>query len=85
MYSQNVFVITDGEIENTDEVIELTEKHKHMCEVHTIGIGNEVDHYLVEGLAVTTGGIFSFVDNGDGMINTKVIDALSRAIEPSYT
>ena len=72
-------------MENTDEVLDIVEEHKHWCEVHAIGIGSGVCRDLVTGLAVCTGGIFTFVDDGDGQINTKVIDALSRAVEPSYT
>ena len=66
-------------------MLEVAETHKHWCEVHTIGLGPDVCHDLVDGLAAITGGIMAYVGDRDPMINTKVIDALSRAIEPSYT
>lgn len=76
--------MTDGEVSNTDEVHDIVEEHRHWCEVHSFGLGTGVCRDLVEGLAICTGGIFCFI--GDGMnLNVKVIDALTRAVEPSYT
>jgi hypothetical protein len=53
-------------VENTEEVLSIVEEHKHWCEVHTIGIGGGVCKDLVTGLSVCTGGIYTFVDDGDG-------------------
>lgn len=72
-------------MENTEETLSIVEAHRTWCEVHSLGIGRDVCRDLVEGLAVCSGGIFAFIADGDGMLNTKVIDILSRSVEPSYT
>lgn len=56
--SQQLFVLTDGQVSNTDEVHEIVEGHRHWCEVHSFGIGSGVCRDLVEGLAICTGGLF---------------------------
>lgn len=59
-------MLTDGQVENTWEVIEIVERHRHWCEVHAIGIGSGACRDLVSGLAAVSGGIFDYIADGDG-------------------
>jgi len=40
---RNVFVLTDGEIEDRNETCDLIGKHSHETRVHTFGFGSGVD------------------------------------------
>jgi len=46
-YARQIFVLTDGEVDNTEEVIQLISKNVQNSRVFSLGIGNSVSHYLV--------------------------------------
>lgn len=50
-YPRQLFVLTDGEVSNTDECIRFVRKHAETTRVFTFGIGNEASQNLVKGLA----------------------------------
>ena len=54
-----IFVLTDGQVSNRDEVINLPLKHG--CRIHTFGIGTGCDQTLVKGLAKTGRGSCSMI------------------------
>jgi len=46
-YSRQVFVLTDGQVSNTEQVIDLVKNNSSHCRVFSLGIGNSVSHHLV--------------------------------------
>jgi len=46
-YSRQVFVLTDGQVRNTEDVIELVRKNNIKSRVFCLGIGDSVSHHLV--------------------------------------
>ena len=40
-YPRQIFMLTDGAVPNTEQVIKLVSRNRHYSRVHTIGIGNE--------------------------------------------
>jgi len=74
-----VFVMTDGQVGNSDRVISLcaTNASTHRC--FTLGIGGGADAGLVEGIASATGGRANFVGAGDDF-GEKVIPQLGAAV-----
>ena len=50
-YARQVFVLTDGQISNTEQVISLVQKNNQQSRVFALGLGDSVSHNLVEGLA----------------------------------
>lgn len=50
-YPRQLFVLTDGEVSNTQECINFVRKHSDTTRVFTFGIGNEASQELVKGLA----------------------------------
>lgn len=50
-YPRQIFLLTDGDISNTNSVIELVRKHARQSRIHAIGIGEGVSRYLIEGCA----------------------------------
>ncbi|CAL8104254.1 unnamed protein product [Orchesella dallaii] len=83
-YLRQVFVLTDGQVSNTDGVIGLTQANAHKARVFALGIGNGASHHLVEGLAKAGGGTAAFVAYNES-INNKVLNQLKNALQPSLT
>ena len=48
---RNVFVLTDGEIDNPKDTCQLIGQYSHDTKVHTFGFGSGVDRYLVKEMA----------------------------------
>ena len=42
-----VFVLTDGEVSNTEQVVEVCRQNAHNSRVFTVGIGNQVRRIVV--------------------------------------
>ncbi|HRG20748.1 MAG TPA: VIT and VWA domain-containing protein [Saprospiraceae bacterium] len=54
--SRSVVLVTDGYITVEKEAISLIKKNLNQCNVFTFGIGNSVNHYLINSLAHVGGG-----------------------------
>ena len=83
-YLRQIFVITDGEVGNTDEVIGLTKAKAHESRVFALGIGDGASHHLVEGIARAGGGNSAFVTYNEP-VDKKVLQQLKDALQPSLT
>lgn len=51
-YKRQVFVLTDGEVSNTAQVIELVRTHNANNRVFALGLGDGASHELVEGIGL---------------------------------
>jgi hypothetical protein len=80
-YTLQVFVLTDGEVSNTVEVIDLVRRHQHNNRVFALGLGHGASHELVEGFARARRGTAEFV--AEDRLETKVIGQLRTAIQPA--
>ena len=49
-YTRQVFVLTDGEVSNTAEVIECVRRHQGTARLFALGLGEGASHELVEGI-----------------------------------
>jgi Ca-activated chloride channel family protein len=81
---REVFVLTDGEVSNTDAVIALARRHAGRTRIFTFGIGAGASHHLVKGLARAGEGAAELIAPGE-RIETKVLRQLSRALSPALT
>jgi hypothetical protein len=82
--ARQVFVITDGEVENTSAVIDLARKYADKNRIFAIGIGSGADARLVEGIADVTGGRAVFTATSDDL-SEMVISQLELSLQPGLT
>lgn len=50
-YPKQIFLLTDGEVSNTEVVIELVKNNVKYSRVHAIGVGSDVSKNLIIGCA----------------------------------
>ncbi|OHT14129.1 von Willebrand factor type A domain containing protein [Tritrichomonas foetus] len=77
------FIMTDGEVHNVSEILNLVTEHSKENRCYTIGIGRGADAGLVEGIATSSGGKCDFVGNSESLSN-KVIPQLESSLLPSF-
>lgn len=79
-----IFILTDGQVWNRDQTIQIARQSTDNIRIHTFGIGSGCDASLVEGLAKEGRGYCSLVrDLGEGNLAGNVVSALNRALYPS--
>ncbi|CAI2176312.1 14303_t:CDS:2 [Funneliformis geosporum] len=83
--STSVFLITDGEIFDVEQVVKLVrekeEKKKDDLRLFSLGIGGSVSHNLVESVARAGRGYAQFVTTNERM-DKKLIGMLKNALKP---
>ncbi len=82
--ARQLFVITDGQVTNTDAVIALVRGHAEHVRVFAFGVGAGASHHLVKGLARAGEGEAEFIAPGE-RIEAKVVRQLERALSPVLT
>ncbi|XP_021948454.1 von Willebrand factor A domain-containing protein 5A [Folsomia candida] len=83
-YLRQIFVITDGQVSNTEQVISLVQQNAHNSRLFALGIGASSSRHLVEGMATAGGGTCAFVE-GDASIQKATLSQLKNALQPSLT
>lgn len=80
-FPRQVFILTDGEVDDTEDVIKMTKTEVGSTRIFTLGIGAEASKRLVTGLAKVGRGQVEFVSAG-ARVEPKVLAQLRRAMQP---
>ena len=80
---QRVFLLTDGQVGNPQQVIDLARQYNETARVFSFGLGSGCDKHLVKQVAQAGRGSHTIVEDGCSELNGLVINALSNAMEPS--
>eukprot|EP00826_Nyctotherus_ovalis_P031081 TRINITY_DN2481_c0_g3_i2.p1 TRINITY_DN2481_c0_g3~~TRINITY_DN2481_c0_g3_i2.p1 ORF type:complete len:450 (+),score=112.88 TRINITY_DN2481_c0_g3_i2:118-1467(+) len=71
-HPRSLFVLTDGDVDDSKAVIDIIKKSHHNMRVHSFGIGADASRDLVKGAAIAGHGSFQFVKAGED-ITPKVM------------
>ena len=71
-----IILITDGSISNCTDIQQMIFQNNVNNSIFTIGIGEEVNKFILQNLAMFTGGLAEFVDGGSGKIENAVVHFL---------
>lgn len=80
-YPRTIFLLTDGEVSDSDSVINLIRLQAGVCRVHGFGIGDGVDRSLINNSAKAGRGCAYFIENIEEL-GKKVINALKMSVLP---
>ena len=80
-YPKQIFLLTDGEVQNTENVIELVRRNIKYSRVHTIGIGNGASESLIKGCAEKGKGYHIFIKDNENP-SEKIIQLLTDSLTP---
>lgn len=62
-YARNLFLLTDGGVEDSQSVLNLAEKYSKSASIFTLGIGNGVSQHLLTKLAEIGEGKAAYITN----------------------
>eukprot|EP01113_Clastostelium_recurvatum_P017668 TRINITY_DN2082_c0_g1_i2.p1 TRINITY_DN2082_c0_g1~~TRINITY_DN2082_c0_g1_i2.p1 ORF type:complete len:872 (-),score=202.67 TRINITY_DN2082_c0_g1_i2:64-2679(-) len=81
--TRNVIVLTDGEVHNTNHVIKEAFEKSNGARIFTLGIGSDVSHDLVNGLARIGNGVAEYA-RADQDISPMVMRQAARALSGQF-
>ena len=80
---KRIFLLTDGCVNNPDQVIRQASFCKDQIRIHTFGIGSGCDNRMIVQTAKAGRGTCSMVGDYSNELNGVVVQALKKAFEPS--
>ncbi len=82
--SREIVLFTDGDMYNTNDIIEYVKTAGAGVRFYTFGIGSDSPQQLVRGLARETGGLCEIIEPYD-LLKEKALRQLSRIFQPRVT
>lgn len=82
-YKRTLFLITDGAVNNAEEITNSIQKNSQYNRVYTLGIGNGCSTELIRSAAIEGKGKSEFANDNDDLVG-KVIFLLSHSLSPYY-
>ena len=79
--SKNIFLLTDGQVDDRESCINLISVNSNRFRIHAMGIGNDFDKILIERSGKLGKGSSSFVEDIN-KIKEIVIDTLNKCLRP---
>ena len=79
--SKNILILTDGQVHNREECVNLITANSNKFRIHALGIGDSYDKVLIERSGKLGKGSSTFVDDIE-KINIAVIDTLNKCLRP---
>lgn len=73
---KRIFLLTDGDVGNTNEVVNAAHAQRNSTRVFTFGLGSGCDKSLITKVAQAGRGSYTFVRDGGEDLNGQVVRAL---------
>jgi hypothetical protein len=83
-HSRQIFLLSDCEISNVDEVLNLCRSMAISTRIFSFGLGSSPSRSLIKGLARTTNGRFVFIPPFTN-VDVYVGEQLQKALQPCIT
>mmetsp|Transcript_3013 Transcript_3013/g.4729 ORF Transcript_3013/g.4729 Transcript_3013/m.4729 type:complete len:1023 (-) Transcript_3013:461-3529(-) len=80
-YPRQVFLLTDGEVRNTDLIVRMAAEHAHDTRIFTFGIGSGASVALCKGIARKSRGTCEMVRETE-KISEQVMRSICAALQP---
>eukprot|EP00471_Norrisiella_sphaerica_P003377 CAMPEP_0184478894 /NCGR_PEP_ID=MMETSP0113_2-20130426/785_1 /TAXON_ID=91329 /ORGANISM="Norrisiella sphaerica, Strain BC52" /LENGTH=1000 /DNA_ID=CAMNT_0026856825 /DNA_START=36 /DNA_END=3038 /DNA_ORIENTATION=+ len=80
-YPRQVFLLTDGEVGNTDAIVQMSAEHAQSTRIFTFGIGSGASVALCKGVARKSRGTCEMVRQTD-QITEQVMRTICSALQP---
>ena len=80
---RNVFLLTDGEINDKKDTLDLIYKNSSKYSIYSIGIGQSFDEDLIKNAGIIGKGNYYFCEDIEG-INSTIVKAIKYSIKPYY-
>ena len=78
---KNIFLLTDGEIENKSDTLSIIEKNNNKFSIYSIGIGNDFDEDLIKNAGIIGKGNYNFCKDIKGL-NEIIATEICMATSP---
>ena len=78
-----IILLTDGEVEDKDEVLNLILQNNSKFFIHSIGLGSRFDKDLIKGAGINGKGSFQYCSNLDDL-NKTIITTLNKCMLSIY-
>ena len=82
--SKNIFLLTDGQVHDREQCINIITTNSSKFRIHSIGIGNDFDKIFIEKSGKLSKGTSSFVEDIE-KINSVVINVLNKCLRAYIT
>ena len=82
--ARNLFILTDGEVNNREECLGLISTYSEKFKIHSIGIGSSFDKQLIQNAGIQGRGTYHFVANVSD-VNQVIIESLSKCLRSYVT
>ncbi|CAF4502210.1 unnamed protein product, partial [Rotaria sp. Silwood2] len=83
-HTRQIFLLTDGEISNVNEVLDLCRSILNFTRIFSFDLGHSPSHSLVKGLVRTTNGRFVFIPPNEN-VDIYVGEQLQKALQSCIT
>ena len=83
-YPRFIFLLTDGGVSNTYQVLNLIQANNDKARVFTVGVGSGCSPELITKAAINGRGKHEFVENNH-QVYEKVMDLLNASLSPCYS
>ncbi|GAU89685.1 hypothetical protein RvY_02204 [Ramazzottius varieornatus] len=83
-FARQIFLLTDGQVSNTDDVIALVNANADNTRVFAFGLGDSPSHSLIDGVALAGRGKAEYIKQGE-VLEEKIGRHLNRALQPAIT
>ena len=78
---KNIFLLTDGNIENKENTLALIENNNNNFSIYSIGIGNDFDKNLIENAGIIGKGHYNFCPNLNEL-NKIIVSEINSVTQP---